>query len=460
MDINETTKAWEPILSKGTKFKNEKVKKATAVMLQNQLNYLSESGQINANALKSSMLNEANTADYSLNRGGGYGTSGDFHKIAIPMVRRTFPELIAHEIVGVQPLAGPVGIAFALRFKASQPYTSQSISPNHTPDNELGYNNIDPGYSGVNPAYPGESNAYDPSGNTPSGDDMYGGTIDTNGMRVNDAEALGSLKDPNMNTPSAFKGLGIGTGAVAREVGLTIEKRQVEAVSRKLRSRWSLEVAQDIKAMHGLDLEEEMMDILAYEITAEIDREIVNNIRGAASRNKLSNVVGQLGKVDWTSTTQLDGRWEHEKFRNIYNLIIRKANRIAIDTRRGPGNFVIANPTLAAALEGTASFIVSPVNTDVNTGAQGVTYLGSLDGRLKVYLDTFCMADSTLIGYKGVSPYDAGIVYLPYIQLLVSKATFEDSFNPALGLMSRYAIMNNLFGARNYYINIEYDNMP
>lgn len=287
-------KNWEPVLAKGPKFKNEKIKRATAVMLQNQINYLAESNQINPAA----MLNEANTTDFSLNRAGGYATSGDFHKIAVPMVRRTFPELIAHEIVGVQPLAGPVGIAFALRFKAVQPYTAAQISPNHTPDNELGYNNIDPGYSGENPAYPGEATAYDPSGNVLSGDDIYGNGIDTNGMRVKDAEALGSLQDPDINNPTAFKGLGIGSGATAKEVGLTIEKRQVEAVTRKLRSRWSLEVAQDIKAMHGLDLEEEMMDILAYEITAEIDREIVNNIRAAAARNKLSNVAGQMGRVD------------------------------------------------------------------------------------------------------------------------------------------------------------------
>lgn len=141
-------------------------------------------------------------------------------------------------------------------------------------------------------------------------------------------------------------------------------------------------------------------------------------------------------------------------------MLIRKANRIAIDTRRGPGNFAVANPTLAAALEGTASFTIAPVNTDVDTAAQGVTYLGTMDGRLKVYLDTFCATDEVVIGYKGVSPYDAGIIYLPYIQLLVSKATFEDSFNPALGLMSRYAIMNNLFGATNYYVRCAFNNMP
>lgn len=426
-------------------------------MLQNELNYLHTNRLVDPG-----MITEANTTQYSLNRADGYATSGDFQKIAVPMVRRTFPELIAHEIVGVQPLAGPVGIAFALRFKAIQTYNAPQISPNHVPDNELGYNNIDPGYSGKDPAYDALAMAYDPTGKTPSGDDLYGDKIQTNGMITAEAEALGSSEDPDLTTnPTMNHGLGIGTGSTAHEVGFTIEKRQVEAATRKLRSRWSLEVAQDIHAMHGLDLEEEMMDILAYEITAEIDREIVNTIRAAANRNKLSNIGGTaMPVIDWNNTAQLDGRWEHEKFRNIYNMIIRKANRIAIDTRRGPGNFVIANPTLAAALEATASFVIAPVDTDVTTGQQGVTYLGNLDGRMKVYLDTFCMQDEVVIGFKGVSPYDSGIIYLPYIQLLVSKATFEDSFNPALGLMSRYAIMSNLFGAHNYYIRCMFANMP
>lgn len=234
MNIHETVKTWDPVLSKGPRFKNEKIRRATALMLQNQINYLAESNQLNPQAF----LNESNVTDVSLNRLGGYANSGDFHKIAIPMVRRTFPELIAHEIVGVQPLAGPVGIAFALRFKATQAYNAPQVSPNHTPDNELGYNNIDPGYSGTNPAYDAEALAFDPTGNTPSGDDLYGNGMQTHGMRTKEAEALGSINDPNLATaPTAFKGLGIGSGATAKEVGLSIEKRQVEAVTRKLRSR-------------------------------------------------------------------------------------------------------------------------------------------------------------------------------------------------------------------------------
>lgn len=417
--MNELVTKWNNLLKEGTKIKNEKVANATALMLENQAKYLVEKGYIN----------EGNMTQGSFNRDGGYQVSGDFHKIAIPMVRRTFPNLIAHDLVGVQPLTGPVGIAFALRFKAVQAYNAPGIGGNHVPTNELGYNNIDPAYTG--------------SYSTSAG------------------EGLGSKLDATLTTsPQANHGLGsIGDGTMSNEVGFTIEKQQVEARTRKLRSRWSLEVAQDLKAMHGLDLETEMMDILAYEITAEIDREIVNTLRTKANQNASSNVDGKLGKLNWTNPNHFDGRWEHEKFRNVYNLAIRKANRIAIDTRRGPGNFIVANPTLCAAFEGTSAFTIAPVNTDVDTSINGVSFIGTLDGRMKVYHDTFTAADEFLVGYKGPSAYDSGVIYLPYIQLMVSKATMEDSFNPAVGLMSRYAIMDNLFGASNYYIRVLIENM-
>lgn len=418
--MQQIVEKWSPILeAEGSKIDNPRIKRATAIMLENEFGYLKEAR----------LVNESNYTQASLNRDDGYSTSGDFHKIAIPMVRRTFPNLIAHEITGVQPLTGPVGIAFALRFKAQQTYNAQAIGGNHVPTNELGYNNIDPSYTGS--------------------------------YATSAAEALGSMLDPDMDTnPTMNRGLGIGDGRTANEVGFTIEKKQVEAQSRKLRSRWSLEVAQDIKAMHGLDLEEEMMDILAYEITAEIDREIVGEIRAAANNNNFSNVASKKGVLDWTNSAHFDGRWEHEKYRNVYNLAVRKANRIAIDTRRGPGNFIICNPTLAAAFEGSSSFIVAPVDSTVDTSINGVSYIGTLDSRMKVYLDTFCTTDEFLVGYKGPSAYDAGIIYLPYVQLQVAKATFEDSFQPTVGLMSRYAIMSHLFGASNYYCRVVINNMP
>lgn len=236
-----------------------------------------------------SQLNEAisdpGTSSYSGSLtpdGNAYSDSGFFHKVAIPMVRRTFPELIAHEIVGVQPLNGPVGLAFAMRFIADQSYSGNVGT-------EIGHNTID---------------------------STYTGTYETSA-----GEALGSS---STSTPEA--GLGIGDGTQINEVSMTLEKDQVEAKTRKLRSRWSMEVAQDVDNMHGLNLEEEMMDVMSYEITAEIDRELIAQIRSVA------------GTDTWDYDSDTDGRWESEKYRQLYNLTIRKANTIAVNTRRGPGN--------------------------------------------------------------------------------------------------------------------------
>jgi hypothetical protein len=240
---------------------------------------------------------------------------------------------------------------------------------------------------------------------------------------------------------------------------MTVEKAQVEAKTRKLRSRWSLEVAQDLKAMHGLDLEEEMMDILAYEITAEIDREIVNKV----------NNVAEKSNWDYTIVANADGRWESERYRNLYNVVVRRANKIAIDTRRGAGNFVLASPYVCAAFEGLSSFVIHPTDGEINTLVAGISKMGSLDGRITVFRDTFAIPETVsqvtyndyfTVGYKGPSEYDAGVIYLPYIQLMVSKTIFEQSFQPTVGLMSRYAIHEHIFGSNLYYKKVRVANLP
>ena len=402
MDIKQLVEKWGKVLDTGNSITSEKVKRSTALMLENQHNHLMESGT-------------AYGAD-SLNTVGGYATSGMFHKIAVPMVRRTFPELIAHEIVGVQPLTGPVGLAFALRFTAG----TQAATYNSGVDTEIGYNTIDEDYSGSHAVSAGE-------------------VLGSAGTNANDMVVGTNV------------GLGIGAGTHIKEVNMTVEKAQVEAVTRKLRSRWSLEVAQDLKAMHGLSLEEEMMDILAYEITAEIDRELIETIDDASTTSTW-NYAATGGTYQ--------GRWEAERFRELYHNLIRKSNLIAVNTRRGAGNFVVANPNVTAVFETLSAFTIMPVNSDVTTAVTGVARVGSLDGRMTIYRDTFQSADQFIVGFKGASEYDTGVIYLPYIQLLVSKATFEDSFNPAVGLMSRYAIHSHIFGAANYYQKCTISNLP
>ena len=420
MDLKNLVEKWKDILEEGGKIKNPKVLKATALMLENEMGYLNEAG--NYSVVGRTLAN-------------GYGTvgttgNGDFHQIAIPMVRRTFPELIAHDIVGVQPMTGPVGLAFALRYRAGgdKTYTPQTKplgSEDWQYSDELGYNAIDPWYSGDNTT--------------------------SAGFITSAGELLGSTAVANLSANGL--GLGVGSYAAIQEVNMTVEKAQVEAKTRKLRSRWSLEVAQDLKAMHGLDLEEEMMDILAYEITAEIDREIINKV----------NSVAVSSTWDYTSSTEQntdDARWQAEKYRTLYNNIVRKANLIAINTRRGAGNFVVVSPMACAALEGLSSFVLWPVDGQVNSLVTGVSKIGSLDGRITVYRDTFATADYATVGYKGPSEYDAGIIYLPYIQLLVSKTVFEQSFHPTVGLMSRYALHEHIFGSKLYYQKINIVGLP
>lgn len=413
MDIRELLKKWGDVLDEGTDISNLNIKKSTAIMLENEHNYLTE----------------ASTHAYpndSFGSNAGYPTSGFFHKIAVPMVRRTFPELVAHDLVGVQPLTGPVGLAFALRFRSGNSvgdYVNAGDNPAN--DTELGYNTIEQGYSGTSTGITGT------------------------GMTTSAGEALGS---------NSTTGLGIGSGTAIREVNMTVEKAQIEATTRKLRSRWSLEIAQDLKAMHGLNIEEEMMDILAYEITAEIDRELIEKI------DAVCVTAGTGFDLTWdfnaVSGDQIGGRWEMERYRELYHYILRRGQQIAINTRRGSGNWLVGNPYSISIFESLAAFTIAPVAGNADTLAVGVSRVGSLDGRISIYRDTFQNKNQFIVGYKGPSEYDTGVVYLPYIQLLASRATFEDSFQPAVGLMSRYGIHEHIFGARNYYQKVTLTSLP
>lgn len=412
MKIAQLVKKWDEVLNEGRKIQRPSVRNATAIMLENEHRYLMET---------------ATSWGYdSLGTGDGRGlanwpTSGMFNKIAVPMVRRTFPELLAHDLVGVQPLTGPVGLAFALRFRSGGP-----SNYNSTTNVELGYNTIDSSYSG--------------SYITSAG------------------EALGSARG-TPGTVGSDIGLGIGAGTHINEVNMTLEKAQIEAKTRKLRSRWSLEVAQDLKAMHGLNLEEEMMDILSYEITAEIDRELMAKIdavcvAGGANYDTTWNYLAASG------TGVPGGRWEMERYRELYHYLIRRSNKIAIYTRRNSANWVVGDANATAIFETLSGFTIAPVPGDVVTAGIGISRLGSLDGRISVYRDTFQSNYQFILGYKGPSEYDTGVIYLPYIQLLASRAQFEDSFNPAVGLMSRYAIHEHMFGAANYYQKVTLQNIP
>jgi hypothetical protein len=344
-----------------------------------------------------------------------------YKRIAIPLVRRVFPELLANQLVGVQPMTGPVGLAYALRFRSNT--------------NGMGYgDNAELGYNSITPTFTAETSA------------QVQGTGLNYGEKQNERDGHFGAGTINTFQPESR----------SSEVGLTVENKEIKARTRKLKARWTVEAQQDLAAMHNIDLEEEMMDLMAYEIAAEIDRELVARIVNAAKQG--GTFTWKYGVVGAQSNVagQADGRWEQEKFRSLYTVILTAAEEIARATRRGAGNFVIVSPRVAVALQSLPEFDASPVNANVNSLAVGVSTLGTING-MKVYRDTHSWNDYAVVGYKGQKENDTGIVYCPYIPVMFAKATGEESFSPRAGVMTRYGICDHLFGAHNYYRFISVD---
>ena len=226
---------------------------------------------------------------------------------------------------------------------------------------------------------------------------------------------------------------------------MSLERKSVEVQTSKLKAEYTIELAQDLKNVHGLDAEAELINILDYEITAEKDRRLVDQINAVATVST-PWVYGAVGNASGTA----DGRWEQEKFRTLYTKIIKEANQIAITTRRGAGNFIIGSINAITALEGLSSFMYSAVPGQVQAGI-GIVKVGTLDGRFSVYIDTFAFTDYITVGYKGQSQFDTGVVYCPYIPLMMQKVVDPKTFQPKIGFMERSATMTNLYGANNYY---------
>ena len=257
------------------------------------------------------------------------------------------------------------------------------------------------------------------------------------GYITNEGETLGELRDV----------CGTGVPEQMRYMGLTIERQEITAKTRKLAARWTYEAQQDIANMHNIDIQEQLSDLLAYEVAAEIDAEVKNNIIELA---KVGGVyTWNYGSVG-TANGSADGRWEQEKFRTLYTLLVKASNDIARATRRGAGNFILASANVITALEGLEQFALSSVATNLSSEVSGVTKVGTI-GRFTVYRDVFATVDYAVVGYKGSKDTDSGVVYCPYVPLMFMEAVGPDSFNPRIGVMTRYGICNNLFGAENYY---------
>ena len=416
----------------------------TAILLENQEQWCIKEGTNSAGEGGSLGATHGTDAQFNGNVNGSatdlYAT-GDARlpKILIPMIRRTFPELITNEIVGVQPMSGPVGLAFALRYK----YEGDGLGP-----------------GGVDGS--AASAAANTGGHTAAsdGDELGYNTLDTRFTGTSSARLSGgpgqwSQSDVDKGVAQLLKNYEL-TSKIPQVV-VSFEKTAVEAGTRRLAARWSVELEQDLKNMNGIDIDTELTNAMSYELQAEIDREMIMRMIQVAL-----DAGNGTGFSVW-SAASADGRWMAERNRDFYQKLIVEANRIAVRNRRGAANFVVATPRVCAILEMLPEFNAMPINGNVSTNpAVGVAKVGNVGGRFNVYRDTrtegqFEQGDRSarleyaLLGYKGPEFYDTGIVYCPYIPVMVQRTIGPNDFAPRVGLLTRYGVVDNIFGAKLYY---------
>jgi hypothetical protein len=340
--------------------------------------------------------------------------------ILISLVRRAAPNMLAYDLAGVQPMSGPTGLIFAMKSK----YTSQGGT-------EALFNEADTRFSGT------QNSAAQPS--SPSGLDV----ANANDVKTIDSDRLTALASGGMDTDSA-EALGDAAGNAFAEMGFSIEKATVTAKSRALKAEYSLELAQDLKAIHGLDAETELANILSTEILSEMNREVIRTINSQAKSGAQQSNVAIRGIFNMS--TDADGRWSAEKFKGLMVQIEREANAIAKETRRGKGNVVMCSSDVASALAAAGMLDYAPaISANLNVDDTGNLFAGVLNGRTKVYIDPYATVDYVTVGYKGTNPYDAGVFYCPYVPLTMMRAVGEDTFQPKIGFKTRYGMVSNPF---------------
>jgi hypothetical protein len=411
---------WAPVLNEESagSIKDSHRKAVTAAVLENQERALREEG----------MLVEDNT-NASVT-GAAHGTTGaNWNPVLIALVRRAMPNLMAYDVCGVQPMTGPTGLIFAM--KSTYQKTKAGVSNG----DEALFNEAAVGYSGDSAATGNGSRG--PSGLTGATD------TDTDSSIVDSGSTYVPYKGDAYETAEA-EGLGGAGNEDFAQMGFTIEKATVTAKSRALKAEYTLELAQDLKAIHGLDAETELANILSTEILAEINREVIRTINAQAKIGSRQAGIQTAGIFDLS--TDADGRWSVEKFKGLILQIEREANVIAKETRRGKGNFIICSSDVASALAASGMLDYAPaMSTNLNVDDTGNTFAGVLNGRTKVYIDPYATADYINVGYKGTNPYDAGLFYCPYVPLTMVRAVGEDTFQPKIGFKTRYGMASNPF---------------
>ena len=400
---------WAPILehSELPSIQDNYKKSVTAVLLENQEKALREE--------RASMGFMTETAANATT--GGTGNMANWDPVLISLVRRAMPNLMAYDVAGVQPMSGPTGLIFAMKSKYSTQGGTEAL-----------FDEANAGFSGNGTANGGDSSSV--AGTT--------GTDTTPADGVEDTFAVGA----GMAT-AAGEALG-NTGDAFAQMAFSIEKTSVTAKTRALKAEYTMELAQDLKAIHGLDAESELANILSAEILAEINREVIRTINVKAKLGAQTTNVAAAGTFD--VETDSDGRWSVEKFKGLIVQIEREANQIAKDTRRGKGNFIICSSDVASALTAAGMLDYTPaLAANLNVDDTGSTFAGVLNGRTKVYIDPYAGRDYVTVGYRGTNPYDAGLFYAPYVPLTMVRAVGENDFQPRIGFKTRYGMVANPF---------------
>jgi hypothetical protein len=440
---------WAPLLDyQGLDpIKDSHRRAVTAVLLENQEKFLREESAFNSGGITNLMespTNSANAAGAQGGFGGGSaiaaGPTAGFDPVLISLIRRSMPNLVAYDLAGVQPMSGPTGLIFAMRSR----YNNQS-------GKEAFFNEADTAFSGTDSGF-----------NTTLTNDFaqVGSGIGTTTARGDNPAVLNAspgAQDYNVGQgmPTGdSEALGDGTaGNDFNQMAFSIEKVTVTAKSRALKAEYSLELAQDLKAIHGLNAEAELANILSTEILAEINREVIRTIYMTAERGAAQNVA-TAGVFDLDVDS--NGRWSVEKFKGLLFQIERDANAIAQRTRRGKGNIILCSADVASALTMAGVLDYTPaLNANLQVDDTGNTFAGTLMGKFRVYIDPYSANVGTsgptggnqyyVVGYKGSSPYDAGLFYCPYVPLQMVRAVGENSFQPKIGFKTRYGLVANPF---------------
>ena len=397
---------WEPILEHSDlpKIEDNYKKAVTAVILENQEKALNED---RATLEEAAPLNSTGSS------------ISNWDPILISLVRRAMPNLVAYDICGVQPMTGPTGLIFAMKARYNDYPTETRLN-----NSEALFNEARTDYSG----------SADPTAG-PAGSDPIGDPFDTS------SPSYASTTGAGMSTASA-ESLGDAAGNHFAQMSFTIEKATVTAKSRALKAEYTLELAQDLKAIHGLDAESELANILSSEILAEINREVVRNVNLQAKTGASATASSGTFNLD----VDANGRWSVEKFKGLLFQIERESNVIAKETRRGKGNFILCSSDVASALSMAGVLDYTPaLNTNINVDDTGNTFAGVLNGRVKVYIDPYAGVDYMTVGYRGSNPYDAGMFYCPYVPLQMVRAVGENTFQPKIGFKTRYGMVSNPF---------------